>query len=146
MLGGQFVVAPQAGEDVVLPLLVAARVVDDPVPLGRDVRERLGGRWPEHVDVHCVHLVDRVAPGGQVDRRGGVEHHADAAVRVRAAITEAVLHCFHGMPDGMAVDEVHQHRFTPHAPTLRTRASGFPLRLQAAGHAPTVPSVGAEVG
>jgi hypothetical protein len=108
VLGGEVVVAGQAGEHLVLPLLVAAQVVQDPVPLGRHVVQDMLRRRGEHVDIHRVHLVDVVAPRREVDGGVGLQHHADTPVGIGAAVTQTVLHGLHRVADGMAVDEVHE--------------------------------------
>jgi hypothetical protein len=109
VLGGQIVVTGQPGQEVALPLLTAPWIVHDPIPPRGHMAEHIGIRRREHVEVHCVHLVDVLAPLRDLYGRVGLQHHTNAPVRVGTAVPEAVLHSLHRMADRMAVDKVHQN-------------------------------------
>ena len=119
MLPGDCVVAGKARKQVVLPGLMAAWIVDDPVPVAGNMIEHFGGRWREDVHVDGVDLVDELAPVRQLDCCVRLEHDADTPARVRASIAEARLQRLHGVSDRVAVDKVQQQRFmSRHMSTL----------------------------
>jgi hypothetical protein len=109
VLGGQIVVSGQPGKQIVLPRLVAPWIVHDPIPLRGQVTQDARTRRREHVEVHRVHLIDVRAPRRDLHGRVGLQHHADAPIRVGTTVTEAVLHSFHRVTDRVAVDKVHQY-------------------------------------
>jgi hypothetical protein len=108
-IAGRVVVA-HTGKRLQLEVLVAAEVVDHPVPISRErlksrrgVGERLHERALDRVDG-----IDERTQRRQLMGAGSVQRDRHGTVRVRAVMAEAVVQRLDGMPDRLRIEEVHQ--------------------------------------
>jgi hypothetical protein len=94
-----------------LKVLMAAGVVEHPVPLAREARETSGGvfaRFEERV-VDGVGLRDERAQVGELGRGRGVQRDGELARRIGGVVAVRVVQRLDRVPDRLRVEEVDEH-------------------------------------